>query len=611
MPITLEKLPFDILFYVACSLDFDDIIHLGRTCRQLRLLLNENTLCRKVIEAHAPHSREAQSAQIQRTTYSEALESIYSRRDAFSNAYPFSARILGHGTAFIYRQGVLCVLHGSVIRISDIYARSELCEIDLSFLSGPNSASGPSCEPLISLLHFSDGIISIHCKNRVSWPRNRIIAFRTDPALPANQREITSIQLESSSKLFVRHTSSSLYFGTHTGVSSDGHHEWEIQGVSLDNGSFQTQRPIQLVDFFGGDIGSTVAFEIHDGYFYAVSNQTSFDVEELDWTSFYHCIRFPLDDPHPNVEANKRVYRRQHAEGPIHDSWTDLSIQIDEQTNSPLIVESRREWQKSSSHKMRAFYISEFNTNSTTPSTGNSPDSGLRDEPMLPLDDPFSNLVDSTNHPHWAPTQPRYSWNVHPEVLPNTETCRSFLLARTKVRAYNYSCHSFIDLVEDDGCCGVSSSNSCLRIRIGSRRLAPFHWESLGKAESSKSRQVHPPFTDDDVSYSHSTIKMWPPVGALCPCSLRLHKILNPPFNSGTISNRKITGVVDERSLVYMVKPGRTYAPEDDALGVIILIDFSRGPSPAMSADDVINVAEDQWHWTPGYHAYCQTGDCR
>jgi hypothetical protein len=54
MPITLEKLPFDILFYVACSLDFDDIIHLSRTCRQLKLLLHENTLCRKVIEVSIP-----------------------------------------------------------------------------------------------------------------------------------------------------------------------------------------------------------------------------------------------------------------------------------------------------------------------------------------------------------------------------------------------------------------------------------------------------------------------------------------------------------------------------------------------------------------------------
>jgi hypothetical protein len=460
------------------------------------------------------------------------------------------------------------------------------------------------------LLYYNDGILSVHCKNKVNGHRNRILAFSTDPEIPANQRLVASIPLESSSKLFVRHTSAFLYYGTHTGVASDGHHEWEVRGVSLDGESFKTRQSIQLVDFFGGDIGSTVAFEIHNGYFYAVSNQTSFDVEELDWTSFYHCIRFPLGDPYPDAEANKRVYRRQHAEGPIHDSWTDLSIQVDERTNKPLIVESRREWQKSSSRKLRAFYISELDTGSTTLTEDGLPNDGLSNEPQLPLDDLFTGLVDSTNHPHYAPTQPRFSWNVHPEILPHTETYRSFLLARTKVRAYNYSCHSFIDLVEDDRCCGVLSE-SCLRIRIGSRRLAPFQWASLDKAELSKSRLVHPPFIEDDVSYRHSTIKMWPPPGSRCPCSKRLHNILNPQPSCGVAYNRKVTGVIDERSLVYMVKSGPSYAPDDNALGTVVLIDFSRSPPSAPSADNNMDFAEDQWHWTPGHHARCQRGECR
>jgi hypothetical protein len=53
MPITLDRLPFDILFHVSSILDFDDIIHLGYTCRQLKALLHENTLCRKAIEVRA------------------------------------------------------------------------------------------------------------------------------------------------------------------------------------------------------------------------------------------------------------------------------------------------------------------------------------------------------------------------------------------------------------------------------------------------------------------------------------------------------------------------------------------------------------------------------
>jgi hypothetical protein len=110
----------------------------------------------------------------------------------------------------------------------------------------------------------------------------------------------------------VRHTESFLYFGTHSGTGTHGHHEWRIQGISLDQkpASPPDTKPLQLKDFVGSDIGSTVAFEIHDGYFYAPSNQTSFDVEEVDWTSFYYCIRFRLKQPFKNaLEINARIYR--------------------------------------------------------------------------------------------------------------------------------------------------------------------------------------------------------------------------------------------------------------------------------------------------------------
>jgi len=50
MPLNLDALPFDVLFTIAFDLSVDDIIHLGRTCRQLKSILAEDSLCRKVIE---------------------------------------------------------------------------------------------------------------------------------------------------------------------------------------------------------------------------------------------------------------------------------------------------------------------------------------------------------------------------------------------------------------------------------------------------------------------------------------------------------------------------------------------------------------------------------
>jgi hypothetical protein len=72
---------------------------------------------------------------------------------------------------------------------------------------------------------------------------------------------------------------------------------------------------------------------VHKDYFYALSNQTSFEGEEIDWTSFYHCIRFPLDSFCKALlekTENKSMWRRQHQEGPIDDRLINLRLDVDE-----------------------------------------------------------------------------------------------------------------------------------------------------------------------------------------------------------------------------------------------------------------------------------------
>lgn len=482
-------------------------------------------------------------------------------------------------------------------------------------------------DPKLSLLFYSDDIITVLYESHRL--HSYILVLDVKAGTADDSRLVEEIPIEDNYRLFVRHTSSFLYYGTYTGVGRSGHHEWEIRGVSLPPGSsnFVCAPPIQLEDFFGTDIGSTIAFEIHDNHFYAISNQTSFDVEELDWTSFYHCIRFPLDQPYFDyVEINPRIYRRQHKEGPIHDSWTDLTIQIDECTNEPVIVEARREWQNGSSRQFRTFYISpipSFGAKSTTTSRDESPSTGaVADIPMLPLDDRFTELLDSSNKPNYAPWQPRYSWNFHPEFESSSvaESSRSFILARTKFRAYNYSCTSFIDLVEDERCCpDTSPTSACLRIRIGSRRIAPLDWAPDG-AQSSTSLKgkeavtdAPMPGTEKDALYRHSSIKMWPPPASRCPCSKRLHNILSPHGSSQGRGNRVVTGVVDERSLVYMVKNGRSYGEDDNALGTIVLVSFNRDARSAEAEGEKgmqTHAESREWHWSPGQASRCQRREC-
>jgi len=143
--------------------------------------------------------------------------------------------------------------------------------------------------------------------------------------------------------------------GSHSATGSHGHHEWLLQVFDLCTFAPTCTEPFQLQEFYGSEIGSTVCFTIHNGYFYSVTNQTSMETEEVDWTSFYHLVKFRLDDPDPEL-TGKVIWRRQHLEGPINDAWTDLGFQIDQCTGELLVVECRKEWVNGGSHSTRTYY---------------------------------------------------------------------------------------------------------------------------------------------------------------------------------------------------------------------------------------------------------------
>ncbi|KAF2271482.1 uncharacterized protein EI97DRAFT_387770 [Westerdykella ornata] len=612
MTINLDRLPFDILFNMSCYLELDDIFCLGRTCRPLSVLLTENTLCRMAIELHAPFSQEAKLARASIITYRQAVRSLFHRRNAFSLARPFSARVVGSGTDFLFRQGTVCLLGDTVIRVVNVRSTQTPVSINLGslILDDPCASSTSSAW---SLLYYSDGIISVLYTSNRRGSRGRIFAIRTSTEVQESSRVIQDIAIEDTSKLFVRHTSSVLYYGTHTGAGYSGYREWELRGVSLDPGfRFSSSVALPLEEFFGTDIGSTVVFEVHNKYFYALSNQTTQAVEEIDWTSFYHCIRFPINEPRPEkMEINRRIYRRQHNEGPINDSWTDLSIQFDEQTDDPVIVEARREWQNGASRQTRTFYMTKISFDEEAP-----------DVPLLPENDVLTDALDPYDKPNYAPPQPRSPQSFHPEfgLDGSTATSRPFALTRTKFRAYNYSCNAFIDLVEDDRCCEESLTIPCLRIRVGSRRPAPLNWVPNDIA-TTKTLLA----STDGEQYRYSPVRLWPPPASQCLCSKRLHNILSPPVArsaGGQRGNRIITGVADERTLVYMVKAAPAYGTVDEPLiGSVVLVDFSphgirygpeqdsrAGAAPANS--NGAQGTEMEWAWGPGLAACCQRQPC-
>ncbi|XPS78825.1 hypothetical protein M3J09_010829 [Ascochyta lentis] len=604
-----------MVFETSKYLELDDVAHLAQTCRQLRALLFQNALLRQTVETHHPHTDEACAARQGTISYNEAFCMIYDRRNALSDAQPFSARVVAQGNTFLYRQGVLCVQTNSTIKVSNLRSPAPVVTIDMMEIMFQDNTSG-SAEVSFEMMYYSDEVLAIfvNTESDDSW----IYCIKTSGGLQDDSRVVRIVDLgRDRSKLFVRHTSQYLYYGSHTGTSTnDGRRKWVIRGVALQRAfelSPKQGRPLLLEDFHGNDIGSTVAFEIHDGFFYAVSNQGTYGVEEIDWTSFYNCLRFPLDNPVPSaVQSDARVYRRQHAEGAIHDSWTDLTLQPDERTKNLFVVESRREWVGASSKQLRTFYTTPIDFSTSNLAADESSQDDASTLPQLPEDDLLTTLLDSSHGASYMPTPRQYSWARHPEFGTTDSSNRSFILARTKFRTYNFSCSAFMDLVEDENCCRsrIDTSPSCLRLRIGSRRVAPAIsiTDKVDINSVRRTNQSNPVRYVDTTQYRYTPIRMWPPPRSTCPCSARLHRIMNPLSTLDTTTGQtSITAACDERSIVYMVKPRYSsgYQNGNHTLGTIICVDFGRS-SPSGTTPDAM-----RWDWSPGQNKRCRSGTCR
>lgn len=294
-------------------------------------------------ETKIPYSNEALAAMAAGGGYATALRRTAKRRKALATASPFTVATVGFGDAYIYCKGVLCYTLDDRVRVLDLH-HSAQHETVIS-IPGLLTQSLPEIEDnsrgIFQILYYSDNIIS--CLYKSSGPQSAAWLIALDKS---TRRVLVTESLDATNKIFVRHNHRFLYYGTHSEIGTDGYKKWVIIGFDFKTNKWFPQK-IRLPDMVGSEMGSTVCFEFHKEYFYALSNQTSLEVEEIDWTSFYHCIRFPLESPCRELlekTENKSMWRRQHQEGPIDDRWTSLRLDEDESTGELKIVESRREW---------------------------------------------------------------------------------------------------------------------------------------------------------------------------------------------------------------------------------------------------------------------------
>ncbi|KAJ5052471.1 hypothetical protein NUH16_008874 [Penicillium rubens] len=300
-------------------------------------------------------SNEGQAAWATKSGYYQAIRHRFHVHEVVATASPYSVSVLAYAADFLYHQGFLCYRVKNQIRLLDVHNTGQK-ELVLN-LDHMNSYD-IGIEYILSdvgeqttLLRFSCGILILLFSQANSNDADLVaIDLQSRPDQARQSRLLLQEPVSSLDLIFVRHTRLYIWFGTFTAVNGRLS-AWVLRGMN-----FKTlQRTEFSVEFLvDGELGKRVCFEIYQGHLYVVS---LIDQQE---SSFYHWSCYSPD--HENNLGNGRLWRREHREGPIHEMWADLSIQVDEEKGRPVILECRREWLDGGSENHRTYYTTPLPT---------------------------------------------------------------------------------------------------------------------------------------------------------------------------------------------------------------------------------------------------------
>lgn len=442
------------------------------------------------------------------------------------------------------------------------------------------------------------------------------------------RRIVTTKALESTYKLFVRNDDAFLYFGTHSEFGEDGFRRWVLHSYDIKANEWFDQK-IHLMDMVGSDINQSICFEIIDGYFYGLSNQTSFEVNEVDWTSYYHSFCFPVGSPY--AESTQRsdrdkMWRREHAEGPIDDRWSFMRLVKNEENGKLQILESRKEWLGRRSSGQRAYYTTDLSfaplkakgdverpesangpgCGATSTSDGSSGTSnhggdscfangsitgvgsgngtnneanisgGMSGGPM-PL---LSSRTNSSTHATHTKDQSRHKTTKTAQLRDpfdthfgdDSSTALLLTFSKVPVRSFHHPSEAFLDLIDspdlDD-----PSGRPRLQLRAGARHRVPADRLPAAARRKDDNRPCGQRIRDLYEDNGANRISLWPPLGRearalglpdeATPELDFLGSVVNPPTHIGSCR-----GAWDERSLVYST------GNNADGMQAVILVSF-------------------------------------
>ena len=460
----------------------------------------------------------------------------------------------------IYGDGVVCLLEESSVRIVDLHGSKGERRLHINALLGTLATDDNVCDwNHIQMLSYGHDTLIFRYTDGAD--QNWLLAAKLSVSGQVQQL-IDPERLRSTNRLFALQSEDWLFYGTRSAAArwcNQPYREWLIQGISLGGKKFGlvddidgTPRPsskterIQLHSFAGAEIGSSAAFKIHDGYFYGVTNYDAFDVIEVDFTSYYHCIRFPLKRAQQSTcEAARKVYRRQHIDGPVNDGWNTLELQVNEDTNDLMIVEGRAEWPFGGGDLSHGVYSHKLEWDDQDVDA-------VHEHPARrgPMDDPLSKIPDAETKYSPTPSLPSYHDHMDSDHRDATATASiPTLLTRSKWRGYNFSSMVSLQLLELPCSCTDTSAH-CLQLRAASRR-AMAEAGSLGSKGKAPAGDAYGNSKKFRASlYHYSPVSFWP-----THC-VKMHGTMNLPAHLRRRPATELKTWMDERSIVYIAKAG-------------------------------------------------------
>ena len=498
-------------------------------------------------------------------SYRKAIEHRFDIHESVATAAPYSVAVLAYGTDFLYNQGMLCYRIQNEIRLLDVHAagkQERVLDLSVALHSVSPESVGADAADCVSLLRYADNIVvfRVHADDdraddgRAGDDQSENDPFEDDQSendQAENDQALSDLfvvvdmtshlirftkRITSKAQVFVRQSDTYLWYGIFSATDiSNG--RWIVYGVDLHAAE---PEPIEIfrIQAGNGALDQSVCFEMYKKHLYAVS------IQDETYSSYYHFFCSAPGDK-PRV-CNRRLWRREHSEGSINDSWADMSIRTDEITGRPVILECRREWADNKSENHRTYYSQPL----PIPEEFFA-ETGEEDATDEFGSDSFESQQSSQHRNEHRPAKRlRHEFHAEYEPTDGPDDRQEFIRAHTRHCSYNLAASIYIDLVNDPVPDGLRFQER-LRIRTRSRKHELF----IDEKDALFSPNLPSSSTNcNDSEISTSGLKdyyvsrgayLWPPENA--PAELR--RLLCPPNSFTTVR-----AISDERSMIYCVR---------------------------------------------------------